>query len=181
MKYLICILIAVTILSCEGPSPRRPIKRSTTNSVQVAIERSKKLLAAEEALMKEHIALDSTHTYHQSASGSWFFYNKKNNSEENTAQPNDLVTMTYNVLSFTNDTIYSMQDIGILKYKVDKQELFPGLRNAVKVLKADETATFLFPSSLGYGVPGDKNKIGINTPLKTTIAIVKIEKENDTL
>ena len=74
-----------------------------------------------------------------------------------------------------------MQEVGLSKYKVDKQELFPGLRNSVKLLKENETATFLFPSSLGYGYPGDGDKIGINMPLKSTIAVVKIEKQNDSL
>ncbi len=178
MKYLILILCIVFFVSCEGPQPRHPVKRSTTNSIQVAIERSKKLLAAEEALMQAIIKKDSTHSYLQSASGSWYFYNKKNNTPSATAQPDDLVTMTYNILSFHNDTLYRMKDIGILKYKVDKQELFPGLRSAVKLLKENETATFLFPSSLGYGVPGDGNKIGINMPLKSTIALLKIEKDS---
>lgn len=181
MKRYIYILLIVAFVSCEGPVPRHPVKRNTTNSIQAAIEHSKKLLATEEALMQTLITRDSTNTYVQSASGSWYYYNKKNNTATQTAQPDDLVTMTYNVLSFDNDTIYSMQDIGILKYKVDKQELFPGLRNAVKVLKENETATFFFPSSLGYGVPGDGNRIGVNMPIKSTVAIVKVEKAKDSL
>jgi gliding motility-associated peptidyl-prolyl isomerase len=181
MKRFIYILLTVALVSCEGPVPRHPVKRNTTNSIQAAIERSKKLLATEEALMQTVMRKDSTNTYVQSASGSWYYYNKKNNKATEKAQPDDLVTMTYNVLSFDNDTIYSMQDIGILKYKVDKQELFPGLRNAVKVLKENETATFLFPSSLGYGVPGDGDRIGVNMPLKSTVAVIKIEKEQDSL
>lgn len=181
MRHLLYILVFVGLLSCEGPQPRRPVKRSTTSAIQASIERSKKLLAAEEALIQALIAKDSTTQYVQSDTGSWFFYNKKNNVSDETAKPDDLVTMTYNVLSFTNDTLYSMQDIGIIKYKVDKQELFPGLRNAVKLLKENETATFLFPSSLAYGIPGDGDKVGISTPIKSTIAVLKIEKQQDSL
>jgi len=132
-------------------------------------------------MMKQIISKDSMNTYIQSDSGSWFYYNKKNTAKVNTAEPDDLVTLTYNILSFSNDTLYKMEDIGILKYKVDKQELFPGLRNSIKLLKENETATFLFPSSLGYGYPGDGDKIGINMPLKSTIAVLKIEKVQDSL
>lgn len=181
MKYFICLFLLVALISCEGPIPRHPIKRNTTNSTQVAIARSKKLLAAEEKLIRTNIAKDSANTYLQSDTGSWYFYNKKNPAATATAQPDDVVTMTYNVLSLNNDTIYAMQDVGIIKYKVDKQELFPGLRNAVKLLKANETATFLFPSSLGYGVVGDKDKIEGNMLLKSTVAIVKIQREKDSL
>jgi len=181
MKHFIYLLLVLALVSCEGPTPRHPVKRKTTTSIQASIERSKKLLALEESMMKQIISKDSMNTYIQSDSGSWFYYNKKNTAKVNTAEPDDLVTLTYNILSFSNDTLYKMEDIGILKYKVDKQELFPGLRNSIKLLKENETATFLFPSSLGYGYPGDGDKIGINMPLKSTIAVLKIEKVQDSL
>jgi len=181
MRNLICILVLIGLISCEGPVPRHPVKRNTSSSIQVSIERSKKLLALEETMMKQVIAKDSTNSYMQSDTGSWFYYNKKNVAATYTPQPDDLVTLTYNILSLSNDTLYKMEDIGILKYKVDKQELFQGLRNSVKLLKENETATFLFPSSLGYGYPGDGEKIGINMPLKSTIAVFKIEKAQDSL
>lgn len=181
MKHFICILFLASLISCEGPTPRHPVKRNTTSSIQVSIERSKKLLALEESIIKQVIAEDSLNNYYNSDSGSRYFYVKKNEASDVKAQPDDVVTLTYNILSLTNDTLYSMQDIGIIKYKVDKQELFPGLRNSVKLLKENETATFLFPSSLGYGYPGDGDKIGINMPVKSTIAVIKIEKQNDSL
>ena len=87
--------------------------------------------------------------------------------------------MEYNVISFSNDTVYSKADIGTVTYKVDKQDLFPGLRNSIKLMKENESATFLFPSSLAYGYHGDSNKIGINIPIKSTITILKIDKQKD--
>jgi len=181
MRHLIFILVLVGLVSCEGPTPRHPVKRKTGSSIQASIERSKRLLALEESLIQAVITKDSLNSYINSNTGSWYYYNKKNQASNYTPQPDDLVTLTYNILSFANDTVYKMEDIGILKYKVDKQELFPGLRNSVKLLKENETATFLFPSSLGYGYPGDGDKIGINMPLKSTIAILKIEKAQDSL
>ncbi len=182
MRYSVfIILMTLLLIGCEGPKPRHPVKRNTGSSIKASIERSKKILAQEEKLIQEIIAKDSLQTYLQSASGSWYFYTKKNESDGYTAQPDDRVTLTYNILSFDNDTIYSIDDIGVFKYKVDKQELFPGLRSAVKLLKENETATFLFPSSLGYGYQGDHDKIGVNMPLKSTVSIFKIEKQKDSL
>ncbi|MGB5274162.1 MAG: FKBP-type peptidyl-prolyl cis-trans isomerase, partial [Flavobacteriaceae bacterium] len=87
----------------------------------------------------------------------------------------DLVTLSYNLISLSNDTIYTVEEIGVQSYKVDKQDVFPGLRSSVKLLKENEKATFLFPSSLAYGYHGDDHKIGVNVPLKATISILKIE------
>ena len=89
--------------------------------------------------------------------------------------------MKYSILSLTNDTIYSFNDIGTVTYKVDKQDLFLGLRSSVKLLKENETATFLYPSSLGYGYHGDDNKIGTNVPLKAVVSILNVEKEKDSI
>lgn len=181
MKYLWFLLIMVVFLGCGGPEPRRPVKAKTSSFFKESIERSKELLAAEEKLIAQIIVKDSFHDYNQSASGSWYYYRALNENSSYTPQPNDLVTMTYDILSFTNDTIYSAEEIGVVQYKVDKQELFPGLRNSVKLLKEKETATFLYPSSLAYGYHGDNDRIGINVPLKSTLSILKIEKQKDSL
>lgn len=181
MKHFIVIILLIGLLGCEGPVPRKPIKVSTGTTIKVSVERSKALLAKEEQLIQDIIKKDTIHTYENSTSGSWFYYLSKNETTEETAQVNDIISLTYNVVSFDNDTIYSMNDIGVLQYTADKLPLFPGLRNSVKLLKEKETATFLFPSSLGYGYHGDNQKIGINVPIKSTIAILKIEKVQDSL
>ncbi len=180
MKQVLLILLVFSLASCGSPEPRRPVKVKS-GSFNASVERSKKLLTLEEGMMNTLMAKDSLREYEHSAAGAWYYYQQKNEAAAYTPQPDDLVTLTYNVMSFSNDTIYSHEEIGILKYKVDKQELFPGLRNSIKLLKEMETATFLFPSSLAYGYHGDNNKIGINVPIKSTITLLKIEKQQDSI
>lgn len=180
MKRLFILALALGFVSCGGPEPRRPVKVKS-GSLNSSVERNKKLLALEEGMMKKIIETDSMHSYLNSNTGTWYYYDVINSNDTYTPETDDLVTMGYNVVGFDNDTIYSMQEVGVFKYKVDKQELFPGLRNSVKLLKEGETATFLFPSSLAYGYHGDENKIGINVPLKSTITLFKIEKQLDSI
>lgn len=168
-------------MSCGGPEPRRPVEVKSGSFFKESVERSKRLLAAEEEQMKAIIAKDTAHEYTHSTTGSWFYYDVKNDRADYYPKADDLVTLSYNVITFDNDTLYSTEDIGTITYKVDKQELFPGLRNSVKVLREGETATFLFPSSLAYGYHGDNNKIGVNVPLKSTLTILNIEKQRDSL
>jgi gliding motility-associated peptidyl-prolyl isomerase len=181
VNYLLLVLLFVGLASCGGPEPRKPIKVRTGSFMKESVERNKALLAQEEADIKQIMAKDSTKTYHASASGSWFYYDVQNDKTDYFPKPDDLVTFAYNIVSFDNDTIYSREDLGVQKYKVDKQELFPGLRNSIKLLKENETATFFFPSSLAYGYHGDDNKIGHNIPLKSTITILQIEKQIDSI
>lgn len=72
-----------------------------------------------------------------------------NDSSSYTPQAQDVVYINYDLLSFTNDTIYSSAEIDTVRYVVDQEALFFGLREAVKILKEGEKATFLFPSALG--------------------------------
>lgn len=181
VTYTIWLAVLLVLVSCNGPEPRRPVEVRSGSFFKGSVERSKQLLAKEEKKIQEIIAKDTASHYVHSAAGSWYRLDTVNNEAEYTPQPDDLVVFTYNVIGFDNDTIYTKDDIGVLTYKVDKQELFPGLRNSVKLLKEGETGTFLFPSSLAYGYHGDDERIGVNVPIKSTISIVKIEKHQDTM
>lgn len=181
MRAIGCVLVLVGLLGCQGPEPRRPVKVNTGSTFRASIERTRALLAKEEQMIQNIIAKDSLHHYLETATGSWYYYNVKEQSEAPTVGPTDWVTLTYNVVTFDNDTLYRMKDIGIRQFRADKLSLFPGLRNSVPLLKERETATFLFPSSLAYGYHGDNQKIGTNVPLKSTLTILKIEKQQDSI
>jgi len=179
MRHCIYIILSVALIGCQGPEPRKPVKVNSGSSYKTSIERSKALLNKEEKMISNIIAQDTVHSYIESTSGSWYYYNVKQEQDTVTIKATDWVTLTYNIVDFENDTLYKMTDIGILKYRADKLDLFPGLRNSVPLLKLNETATFLFPSSLAHGYHGDDDKIGINVPLKSTLTILNIEKQID--
>lgn len=179
MRYLLYLILLLSLSYCGQPEPRRAVKVKTGSILKESVERNKALLAYEEELIREIIRKDSNNTYRASGGGTWFHYITKNDTEEYYPQTDDLVTFRYNIISFENDTIYSEEELGTITYKVDKQDLFQGLRNGIKLLKEGESATFLIPSSMAYGYHGDKNKIGINVPIKTTITLLKIDKNSN--
>ncbi|MAU72643.1 MAG: gliding motility-associated peptidyl-prolyl isomerase GldI [Pseudozobellia sp.] len=180
MKNCILLLLtAIFFVNCGGPEPRKPVKVTSGSFFKESVERNKELLAQEEKAMQKLIERDSANEYVHSSTGSWYYYETRNEQDEYTPQPDDLVSLTYALMTFEGDTIYSQDEIGVFQYKVDKQELFPGLRNSVKLLKEGETAVFLFPSSLGFGYHGDNNKIGVNVPLKARVTLLKIEEQHE--
>lgn len=181
MRHLAFVLLILLAVACREPEPRWPVETKSGSFLDLSAERNKRLLAEEEAVMQTLIDADSLHPWQSSASGSRFYYIYQHPEEGYLPQTDDLVTLTYSLATWSGTPIYSREDIGILRYKVDKQELFPGLRNSVKLLQEGESAVFLFPSSLGYGYHGDENRIGPNTPLRATLEILAIERETDTL
>jgi len=179
MRLVSLLILAILVLGCDGPEPRKPIQTKSGSFFKASIERSRKLLETEEKKIKKIIELDSLKHYSHNNSGSWYHYLNVNEESDYTPKTDDLVIFNYDILTLDNDTIYSKEDIGIVTYKVDKQELFLGLRDAVKMLKENERATFLFPSSIAFGYHGDENKVGSNVPIKSTITILQIEKQQD--
>ena len=179
MRLVSVLLLIVLFSSCDGPEPRKPVQTKSGSFFKASIERSRKLLEDEEKKIQKIIKVDSLKHYDHSASGSWYHYLAVNDTTNYTPQTDDLVVFNYDILTLDNDTIYSKKDIGVVTYKVDKQELFQGLRDAIKLLKVNERATFLFPSSLAFGYHGDENKIGSNVPIKSTITILEIEKNQE--
>ena len=181
MSRYFFIAFLLLLGQCGGPEPRPPVKVKTGSFLKESANRNKELLAREEALIQNIIAADSTNQYLSTDFGAWYYYNTRVSDDSALAGEDDLVRLNYNMVSFQNDTIYSMQEIGTIDFRVDKEDYFPGLRMGVKVLRAGEIATFLFPSSLAYGYHGDGDRIGTNIPVKSTISILDIKQTKDSI
>lgn len=181
MRSVTILLTLILYWGCGEPEPRKPLQVKSGSFFKASIERSKKLLAEEEALIKNFIDKDTIHEYVMSDSGFWYRYDTKNETADYQLKSGDEILLAYSVINFNGDTIYSKDDIGIVQHAIDKSQLFPGLRNAVKLLSEGEKATFLFPSSQAYGYKGDNNKIGPQTPIISSLEVIEILKKEDSL
>lgn len=183
MKKIVVIIVCIVFCAgCKDPDPRRPISVKSGSFTKNSVERNKKILKLEESLFKKIIEKDTANQYLRSSNGYWYFYNKKADSTAYQLRTDDLVKITYDLRNTANDTIYNQNNIGELTIKVDKEELFPGLRTGIKLMREGETVTFLFPSSMAFGYHGDTKKIGVNVPLMSTVRILQvIERSRDTI
>lgn len=173
-RFFMLMCFGLILYSCKEPEARRPVTVKTGEFFKKSVERNKGLLEKEQELIKELIQKDSLHTYHTSANGYWYFYQNRDTAGTYTPKPDDLILIKYDIRYLNDSIIYSEEEIGEVQFRVDKEDLFPGLRTAVKLLKKGETATFMFPSSLAYGYHGDEERIGVNVPLKSTVALLDI-------
>ena len=158
MRIIITLLFLVLLSSCANKEVRRPVMVKTDTFLKESAKKYRALLQDQEAVMDSIIAKDTLHTYLKSEDGFKYYYVTEN--KEATYKPafGDMVDFTY-----------SLSDI-----YVDKQELFQGLRQAIKLLKENEEAVFFFPSEIAFGYHGDKEKIGVNKPIRAQVHILKI-------
>ena len=174
MNKLLTIAILFLVFSCKTPEARRPVSIKTGSFIDASIERNKKLNANEKAFI-ENLMKQQKIDYIASESGFWYYYNNKVEIDTlKTPDFGDIVNYNYNVKNLNGSTIYSAETIKTQTYAMDKQELFTGLREGLKLMKTGETVTFLFPSQKAYGYYGDENKIGRNTPLICEVTINSI-------
>jgi gliding motility-associated peptidyl-prolyl isomerase len=175
-SFLALLFLLIFIPACHKPEPRKPVSYKTGSYLDESLKRNKAILKAEEEAIFAIIKKDTSNTYFNSSDGLWYHYITKNTTDSLTPQFGDQVTFTYNLRTFSEDTIYSMEEVGIKTYRMDQQRLMTGLREGLKIMKTNEVVTFLIPSSRAYGFYGDKNKIGSDLPLKATIQLNTIKQ-----
>jgi len=79
------------------------------------------------------------------------------------------VRFQYEIEDLDKNMLYDKTTLGIVNYAIDQEDLLPGLREGLRMMRTGEVVVFLFPSYLCYGYQGDEDKIGVNQPLRFTI------------
>lgn len=180
IRPMILLLFSIGLLSCKSPEARKPISYKTGTFMKESVERNIKLNKREREKIEKIIEQDSLSQYIASETGFWYTYETKVENDTITPGFGDVVNFDYNVKTLNGQTIYSDDDIAPRNYRMDKEELFTGLREGLKLMKPGETVTFLFPSQKAFGYYGDTNRIGINVPIMCEVTVNSITKtQND--
>lgn len=163
------------MLACKSPEARRPISASSGSFIDQSVERNIKLNEREHADIETLMASNPETDYIASESGFWYYYNNKVADSLEKPEFGDLVNFQYNIKALNGQTIYTQAELQPQDYIMDKQELFTGLREGLKLMRTGETITFLFPSQKAYGYYGDEHKIGTNVPLICEVTLNNIK------
>jgi gliding motility-associated peptidyl-prolyl isomerase len=170
------LLILLCFIGCKSPEARKPITVKTGSFIENSAERNINLNKRENELIDQIIENDSLNDYISSNYGFYYYYNTKVDSISYLPQFGDIINFNYNIKNIDGETIYSKDELKTQNYAMDKEEIFTGLREGLKLLSEGETATFIFPSQKAFGYYGDENKIGTNIPLICKVSVNKITK-----
>jgi len=182
LKFIYVIVLIIGFLGCKSPEARRPVTQNSGSFINQSIQRNKKLVAKEEAFILKLIEKDSSQEYIASNNGFWYYYNKKSTDSLNLEMPEygDVVRFDYNIKALDGNYIYDVGEIPTKRYAMDREDLFGGLREGLKLMKEGETVTFIFPSHKAFGYYGDKERIGTNIPIITEVTLHSITQEINT-
>lgn len=174
-KLLLTCFIFISLFACKSPEARKPETVKTGSFIKESAIRNKKLLKAEEKAIQNYIKANDSMQFKASEYGFWVSKDSVVDTT-NSVPPKfgDIVNFDFNLSALNGQTIYTASELKNRNYAMDKEELFTGLREGLKLMKAGETFTFIFPSQKAYGYYGDENKIGRNTPLISKVTINSI-------
>lgn len=182
MKKLLTIISAtLLVMACKSPEARYPVTHNSGSYIDESVERNKEMIAEEEEYIKQVMGKNPDTEYLNSADGFWYFYNDRSSDTTNTETPEfgDVVVFDYSISTIEGETIYADGEKPTREYAIDKEKLFTGLRQGLKLMKEGETVTFLFPSHKAFGYYGDRNKIGSNVPIMTRVTLHDIKEESN--
>ncbi len=179
-RFWILLILGIVFANgaCQTPKARQPIDVFSGSFIKTSAERNKKLLEREQAVIENVIKKDTVQNYVTSQGGYWYYYNKKDTVSTKTPEFGDIVNFDYNVKTLNGSVIYTEEELGNQVYPIDKDELFHGLREGLKLMKIGEDVTFVFPSYLAFGYYGDNDKIGTNVPIIVNVKLNNIKKED---
>ena len=175
-KFLIFSLVFLVFASCKSPEARKPISVKSGTFMEASVERNKALHEKQKTRFESYMTEHPETEYISSENGFWYFYNSEKSTDTITAKFGDIVNFIFDVKHLNGKTIYTKENLKPRNYAMDQEKLFSGLREGLKLMKAGETVTFLFPSQKAYGYYGDNNKIGTNVPIICEVTVNKITK-----
>ena len=178
IRTIIIIALVCLVFGCKSPEARQPISTKSGSFIKESAERNIKLYQREQQQISAIIETNPDIEYLASESGFWYYYNTKVEQDSITADFGDIVNFNYNIKDLNGNEIYSFEEITTQNYSMDQEELFTGLREGLKLMKAGETVTFLFPSQKAFGYYGDTKKIGTNVPLMCQVTVNSITQNN---
>jgi gliding motility-associated peptidyl-prolyl isomerase len=174
MKLLKFIIIAL-LFSCSENEPRYAVKHNKKSIENPSILKS--IISEQNQKIDNYLSKNPDNNYINSKRGFWYYYKKKNDSNDKSPEFGDSIIFDYSIANLNNNIIYDYEAIGEQSYIMEKQQIITGIREALKILKKDEIATFIIPSYIAYGMYGDLNKIPPNT---TIICTIKVKSINST-
>ncbi|MFM2231036.1 MAG: hypothetical protein RL607_2294 [Bacteroidota bacterium] len=172
------LLTILVFTSCQQQQARRPVSHSSGEFMNASVERNKKLIKNEETKIDSIIKNNKGIQYIASKKGYWYYYENKNTADTLRPKKGDIAYFDYEVKDLNGKVIYSDLELKGQTYRVDKQTIITGLQHGLKLMRKNETVTFLFPSHLAYGYHGDDRRIGTNEPIICRVTLTDFRPEN---
>jgi|SRR5690606_19183657 len=164
-------LISVTLLGCKKNPPQYPTVYSNDGFMEYSKKFNKQLKDSEDKDIQLYI---QKHSEDFLPTNAGFFMTRTEVENVRNVKDFDTIRFNYQVSDMEDQIIYSYEDIGEQLIVMGQSSMIPGIEYGLKRMSEGEYAKLLVPSSLAYGVDGDREDIGVDVPLVIEIKLEDI-------
>lgn len=133
------------------------------------IEANKRKVGAEADLINQFIARSGWEMKETKTGIRYDIYHQVEGVE---AKTGDIVSVVYIMHLLDGSRISDTAGSGPMTFKVGQSDVISGLHEAVTLLSEGDSARFIFPSYLAYGLTGDQNNVPPNAALFYDLSLV---------
>lgn len=152
IKNYIIILICLlgSFASCVKQQPQLPANKGNVADKNIAelLEINQNLAVKEDSVLKAYVQHDSA--FKKNELGFWYKISNSNNNALIKDKANCIFTCK---LMLLNGKVLQVDEKNII---IGKKQVVMGLEEGMKLMHKGESATFVIPWYLGYGMKGDE-------------------------
>ncbi len=167
-KYKLCFFVLFfSLLSCVKQSPQLPSNKGILidENVTSMLMINQKLALREDSVLYQFVRNDKS--FKKSELGFW--YKIHHTSSNAFIKDKDKCKFSYQ-LTFLDGKLVDQSEIQLV---VGQKQIVVGLEEGLKLISKGDSATFIIPWYLGFGMTGDKKNV---PPYKSLIYIIKVNK-----
>ncbi len=163
----IALVVGLSSASCEDGQPKQQ-KQYTSEDL---LEMNKARVGNESEKIEKFIAYYDLEMQ-QTATG--LQYNVYAETENTKPNPGDVATISYKGFLLDSTLVASTDVSGLHTFRIGEDPLISGLHEAVQLLHVGDSARFIVPSYLAYGLTGDGGTVPPNATLFYDLCLVDL-------
>lgn len=170
-SFLIVLLLCSGGLLLATSCGSDPAGKPKTINRDELLKMNRENLSRETAMIHNYIV---TRKWNMKETATGLRYNIFYDDSGATAKTDQMVSIAYKAMLLDSTGIASASASQPLTFRVGRDNVVSGLHEAVKLLSVGDSARFILPSHLAYGLTGDVNIPG-NAPIVYDIEMLKIQ------
>lgn len=125
----------------------------------------------EESLIEDFI---ERYNWEMQTTSSGLRYMIYENGDGQEVQAGDILKLSYTLRLLNGELVYSSEIDGPLEFRQGNTAVEKGMNEAVLLLREGDRAKLIIPSHLGYGLPGDQDRIPARATLIYDIEVLSV-------
>jgi len=176
MKFSLSVIILflfILVIACEQ-EPRK-VNISQKELKEKLIEHNQKKVRTEDEIIDEYTKKHYPNAQKTATGLRFVIFPVEPNSDKIPAK-NSVVTIDYSISLLNGNEIYSSEKEGGPElFRVEHEDAPAGLHEGLQLMHIGDSAVFIIPSHLAYGLTGDQGVIGKNAILVYKVVLIEIE------